>query len=471
MRDAKPYNKMTFRVILLLAGAILLSVLLVSTTINFRFGSFFTQYLAAEQEFRIDQLLEAVESVYDENNAWSADALRSLSASPYVRQFDLVLRDNQERILLSSSRDAGMQGMHRRMMGQMPGGRFQRNSLDYETEIHQLLVNGNVVGTLEIGYEGLFLPTERDIAFIDGINQSILISALIALFLTILTGYFLTKRMLAPLNKLSAASHEISRGRLDPAVTVDSQVLEWQELSAALSHLSASLKEQEQLRIRLTADISHELRTPLSVLQSHLEAFKDGVWEPTQERLDICRIEAERLTGLVEQLQQLASLEAAERPLNPEFINLDKELEQLCLSFRPSFENKKIQFNWHFDENTRIRADRKKIHQLVTNLLTNAMKYTDEGGSVALRMERVKEHAVIRVSDTGIGISESEQSHIFERFYRTDESRSRRSGGAGIGLSIVKAITEAHNGEINVTSTPNQGTVFEISLPLDVPNG
>jgi two-component system, OmpR family, sensor histidine kinase BaeS len=469
LKATKPYNKMAFRMILLLAGAILLSVLLVSTTINFRFGSFFTQYLAAEQEFRIDQLLEAVESVYDENDAWSSEALRSLSVSPYVRQFDLVLRDNQDRTLLISTRDAGMQGMHRRMMGRMPGGR-QRDSLDYETEIHQLLANGNVVGTLEIGYEGLFLPTERDIAFIDGINQSILISALIALFITILAGYFLTKKMLAPLNTLSAASHEISRGKLNPAVTVNSQVLEWQELSAALSHLSASLKEQQLLRTRLTADISHELRTPLSVLQSHLEAFKDGIWEPTQERLDICRIETERLTGLVDQLQQLSSLEAAERPLNPESISLDQELEQLCLSLRPSFENKGILFNWQLNENTRIRADRQKIHQMVTNLLTNAMKYTDADGSVTLHMEKTKEHAVIRVSDTGIGISVSDQSYIFERFYRVDESRSRRSGGAGIGLSLVKAITEAHNGEIKVTSIPNQGSIFEILLPLDGPH-
>ena len=466
MKPTRFYHRMAFRVILLLSGAILISVMLVSFTVNIRFSSFFSHYLAAEQEFQVEQLLEAVESVYEQNQSWTTQALYSLAASPYVRPFDLVLRNASGRILLTSLRDTATQGMHHQMMGRM---QMSQTSQTYNTHSYRLLDGDQFIGTLEIGYDGPFLPTERDLAFLNGINQSILLAALLALLLSSVTGYLLSKKMLSPLNKLAAASHEISQGKLDNSLSLHTKVVEWQELAAALTHLSKSLQEQELLRIRLTADVSHELRTPLSVLQSHLEAFQDGIWEPTPERLQTCLQETERLTDLVNQLQQLASLEATDQPLVIEPFLLNQELESLCESMQPAFTQKGIEFQWMTSSRLMMNGDRRKIHQLAANLLTNALKYTDEGGQVMLKVDQEENQAVIRVSDTGIGIAELDQPYIFDRFYRTDQSRSRRSGGSGIGLAIVKAFTEAHGGQVTVASRPEQGTIFSVFLPLHPP--
>lgn len=461
-------NRMTVRVMLLLAGAIVLSVMLVSLTLNVRFGRFFAGYLEAEQNYQVEQLLEAVEAIYHQNHAWTGSALRSLSASPYVTPFDLVLRDASGRVILTVLRDTGMMTMQHRMMGQMHGAMRMRPPVsgDYQTELFSLTHESRPIGTLEVGYDGPFLPSERDLLFLNSINQSILLAALAGLLITLLLGYLLSKRMMAPLNTLAAFSHDIGRGKLHPSIELDTRVTEWQELAAALSRLSSSLKEQEALRIRLTADVSHELRTPVAVLQSHLEAFQDGVWEATPERLAVCRQETERLTSLIQQLQQLASLEAVEAAINPVQFSLDEELKSLCLAMNPAFEQKNIRLEWQLSSPVTIEADREKVHQLASNLLTNALKYTDAGGRVTLQLDADDREASLLVTDTGIGIPEEDQPHIFERFYRADQSRSRRSGGAGIGLALVKALVEAHGGQISAASQLGEGAAFQVVLPL-----
>ncbi|MDW7670954.1 MAG: HAMP domain-containing sensor histidine kinase [Bacillota bacterium] len=467
MKPNNILNRMASRVLLLLAGAILLSVLLVSLTVNLRFNQFFTRYLIDQQSYQVEQLLETVETLYEQNGGWSLEALNSLAGSPYIRNFDLVLRDTSGRILLTTIRDTGIRGMHQRMMGRMQGIiRTPGASDSYRTSVYELNHDGRLVGMLEIGIDGPFSPTERDLSFLDGINQSIWMAAVLALALAGFAGWILSRRMLSPLNRLALAAHDISRGILNPSFTIDSQVTEWQELAAALAGLSASLQAQESLRIRLTSDISHELRTPLSVLQSHLEAFEDGIWEPTPARLSICRQETERLTQMVVQLQQLASLESADSPLHPESFNLTQELENLCQSMHPSFEQKNIQFQWNLTGSIQIMADKEKVHRMTTNLLTNAMKYTNAGGQVTLRLQRLDQGTEIIVSDTGMGIAAKDLPHIFERFYRTDESRTRRSGGAGIGLAIVKSFAEAHGGHVAVESRMGKGTTFRVWLPL-----
>jgi signal transduction histidine kinase len=226
------------------------------------------------------------------------------------------------------------------------------------------------------------------------------------------------------------------------------------------------LEQQERLRKRLTGDVAHELRTPLATLQSHLEAMVDGVWEPDKNRLISCLDETVRLSKLTFDLERLARYDSENMQLNKEKFDLTQLIRQTVLNFESSFmaNGAKLQY---LTESLEITADEDKISQVLVNLLANAQKFTGKGGEASISLTKKGDMAEILVSDTGQGIAKKDLPYIFERFYRADPSRSRITGGSGIGLTIVKAIVLAHKGTISVTSEQGKGTVFTVLLPIE----
>jgi signal transduction histidine kinase len=237
-------------------------------------------------------------------------------------------------------------------------------------------------------------------------------------------------------------------------------------LIESINRLGLGLEEQEELRKRLMSDIAHELRNPLTIIKSHLEAFEDGVWEPTGERIKLTVNEIDRLSAMISEIEKLTSIENAGKNTVFEPVDMSYEIERVASIFDPLYIAKSVELKREIAEDVVMAADAKKIRHAVENLLSNSLRYTDSGGKVTLSLKRSADEVRIEVSDTGIGISESDLPYIFERFYRTDKSRTRASGGLGIGLAITKAVVEAHGGTVTAESQEGSGSRFTISLPL-----
>jgi signal transduction histidine kinase len=210
--------------------------------------------------------------------------------------------------------------------------------------------------------------------------------------------------------------------------------------------------------------VAHELRTPLASLQSAVEAMLDGVWDANEEHLNSCREEVLRLSRLVDELGTLSRYDGA--PLSMDYVRFElRELVQrVSAGLEPSFRQKGVAFQIEGGE-VWLSADRGKLTQVLLNLLSNALKFTPEGGTITVSMNETEQTAAFTVSDTGDGIAPEDLPYIFERFYRADPSRSRATGGSGIGLSIVEAIVKAHGGTVSVSSVPGEGSTFTVTLP------
>lgn len=280
----------------------------------------------------------------------------------------------------------------------------------------------------------------------------------------------LARRISRPVTKTAYIAKEISEGNYNIRFEPGTRIKELDDLAEAINQLSDGLGKQESLRKRLTADVAHELRTPLTSLSSHLEAMMEGLWEPTYSRLSSCFEEVKRLGTLVADLEQLARMESENLVLKKSKV----DLLNLVQIVSDTMNGELVKRNLSFDlEGTpvMVEADKDRISQVVANLLSNAMKYTPEGGSVKVVVSETPNDGIIKVSDNGIGIPERELALVFERFYRSDKSRDRKTGGAGIGLAIVKSIVTAHGGNVVAESTLEKGSSFTVSLPKTINKG
>ena len=280
-------------------------------------------------------------------------------------------------------------------------------------------------------------------------------------------GYVLVKRALAPVDQITSSAERISSqnltGRLPVAKTGD----ELERLSVALNHMIERLDAAFQYSRRFVADASHELRTPLTVLKGELEDLvqKGSVSPEWREHLGSALEEVDRLINIVEGLFAISRLDAGEAAA--EWVKFD--LAQLVSATADQMsllaEDKKIKVTCEGTMGVWVEGDRARLKQVVVNLLDNAIKYTPEGGTVALTVSAQNGKAIFEVVDNGIGIPPQALPKVFERFFRVDTARSRQQGGAGLGLSIVKSICTAHHGNVEASSIPGQGSRFRVELP------
>lgn len=236
------------------------------------------------------------------------------------------------------------------------------------------------------------------------------------------------------------------------------------EVIQELSFLQSLAIKREELKKRLTSDLAHELRTPLTTLQTHLEALIDGVWQPTQERLNSCHEEIMRLIRLVGDLEKLSKIEDEAISLNKSKFNLTSLVKNIGVNFQGEVSQKSISLIIRGDEQI-IKADKDKISQVFVNLLSNSLKYTPAKGKILIDISGDGQYVYVIFNDSGIGIPEKDLGNVFNRLYRTETSRARATGGAGIGLTIAKAIVEAHRGSIDIVSQEGLGTEISLILP------
>jgi signal transduction histidine kinase len=241
-----------------------------------------------------------------------------------------------------------------------------------------------------------------------------------------------------------------------------------ERLSAALNRMIERLEESFLYVSRFTADASHELRTPLTILRGELEAAAEQpeIAPDLRETIGSALEETERLSHIVENLMAISRLDAGEARMERDILDLAELAASTTEQIRLLAVDKDVALQCESEERVAVEGDRARLKQVIVNLVDNAIKYTPAGGLVGVKVYASNGRAMLEVNDNGVGIPAEALPHIFERFYRVDKARSRQMGGAGLGLSIIKAIVTAHGGQVRVESVEGRGSRFLVELPV-----
>jgi two-component system, OmpR family, sensor histidine kinase BaeS len=326
-----------------------------------------------------------------------------------------------------------------------------------------ILVKGKRVGVLVVTPLGNQILTPEEQHLRHSLDRLHLLSAGISALGALLVALLVAETLARPLRRIRLAAERMEGGELDTRVDIPGT----NELAAvghALNRLAATLEHEEEVRRESVADLAHELRTPVSGLLSRVEAAQDGVLEDMQTNLEAMHVEAFRLSVLLDDLTRLAEAQRPGMLIEKHPLDLATIGEEQAQVFAPHFAERGIDFETALAP-ALVLGDAGRLSQIVSNLLENASRYTPSGGRVTLRVQAEEESAVLEVVDTGIGIAPLDLRHIFTRFWRGEKSRSRETGGAGIGLAIVAELVHAHDGRIDVESKLDQGSTFRVSLP------
>ncbi|MBN1265817.1 MAG: HAMP domain-containing protein [Anaerolineales bacterium] len=308
--------------------------------------------------------------------------------------------------------------------------------------------------------------THEEEIFREKINQAATWAAVGVCVLALIVSIILARAITRPVHEMTVAAEEITGGNMDQQVPVRTKD-ELGKLAQAFNRMSLQLDKANKAREQMTADIAHDLRTPLTVISGHLEGLIDGVLKPSPERFDLMFKETQQLQRMVQDLRTLSLTDAGELKLYKHPVEIREILERAVQAYTHQAEAKGVQLSMHYSEGIPpVQADPQRLAQVMDNLISNALRYTKEGGQIILGSSLKQDSVEITVSDTGKGIHPNNLPYVFERFYRSDTARFQRDGESGLGLAIVKGIVEEHGGTIRVDSEYGAGTVFTISLPL-----
>lgn len=297
----------------------------------------------------------------------------------------------------------------------------------------------------------------------------------VAMLLLVATGFvfgrFAESRQRAFWQSLIDAIRQMAKGNF--SVRVDAGMVNepranhpFRQLVHSINDMAQELAQVERMRQEFISNVSHEIQSPLTAILGFVEALKSGelTQEHRQHYLNIIETEGRRLSRLSDNLLKLTSLESGSHPFHPEPFRLDKQIRDVVLLLEPLWMKKDIQIELSL-QSTDVLADKDLLNQVWINLLTNAIKFTDTQGDLLISLEVRDKRLVVCFKDSGIGMTEEDQRRVFERFYKADKARQRSVSGSGLGLTIVKRITDMHQGEIEVDSRLGVGTTFTVRLP------
>ena len=299
-------------------------------------------------------------------------------------------------------------------------------------------------------------------------NEALMYAALAAMLAALALSFLFSRSVVEPVLAMSHATQRIADGRYDERVQLSGKD-ELAGLAMRFNQMAEKLDQVESMRRRLIGDVSHELRTPLTAIKGSMEGLMDGVLPANDETFQQIHAEADRLNRLVDDLQELSRVEARAYQLDFRSLDVSSLIQTVTKRLTPQAQAKRISLDFELTPDLPpVLADEDRAIQILTNLTGNALQYTPESGKVTISAKRIKDEIQFSIHDTGIGIPPEHLPHIFDRFYRVDKSRSRQSGGgSGIGLTIARALVEAHGGRIWVESQgEGTGSNFNFTLPV-----
>jgi len=467
-RTGKRQYSLQFKLTAAFLAFTLLLFALIGFSVNFLLEKQFENYVIDKISQRNSDIVASLEARYTEmGGQWDTAGLENIGVNALGDSLMIRVSDTDGTVLWDAmTHNSGMCAtMLQDLASNMQGHNAGFNG-GYQETTFPLTVGQSAAGSVTIGYYGPYYYTDNDINFLNSLNQLLLIGTVIAAAISFVLGAFMARWLSSPISRVIRTAGQISQGKYGDRIHEQSNTREIVELTRTINTLADTLAKQEILRKRLTADVAHELRTPTANLQSHIEAMIDGIWKMDTARLESCHEETVRISRLVSDLENLARFEADNLILKKETFDLAALIGKIKKSFESDIAGKNI----HVTEELSafcMNADEDKIEQVLVNLISNALKYTPEGGSVMIRTEETPLETIIAVRDSGIGISDEDLPYIFERFYRADKSRSRATGGSGIGLAIVKFLVEAHGGSVKVDSKLGAGSRFTVVIPKE----
>ena len=426
----------------------IISVLFIAIVSNIGINVFFSKYVKELRNKNDMNIVTYIEQLYNDNKGLDSQALMNILHYAFSEAATVRIKSMSNEILWESISNNSM----------MMEDADLQSQRDLVYKGYPLRFQDKQVGIIEIGRVQSIFAAPEDRKFVFTMNSVYAFAFMFSLIIAVFLSIQLARKFLQPIYQIKENAKLIEKAKYKQLSNVQTTTIELKDLSESINDLADKLGYQNDIRKRMTSDIAHELRTPLATLQSHIEAFMDGVWQPTQEKLSIIHDEIIRLTKLIKSLSELSILENEEVKLDTTKVELSTLVRNVAESFEPLFISKNIDFQKDIQENVELTGDSDRLNQIFINLLSNAYKYTMEKGWVNISLKEHKETILVIIEDNGIGIPQNNLPHIFERFYRSDVSRNRGTGGTGIGLTITKVFVEAHGGEISVESEVGKGT-------------
>lgn len=329
-----------------------------------------------------------------------------------------------------------------------------------------IIVEDVAVGSVRVWVYGSdTLLTQTDQQFRESSYRAMLLASALAIVLASCLGFLFARGLVGPINRVTKTARAIKEGDLSARTGMrgDDEIA---SLGETFDAMADSVERDRELERRLTTDVAHELRTPLMAIQSTVEAMVDGVLDADEERLETVNSEVQRLSRMVNALLKLSRIENRSNPMKHDVVNVGELIEGIVATHDAYVTDSGLTLKFEAAPDVLVRGDADMIRQATANLLSNAVRYTPEGGTITVRVKKGELMASIVVEDTGIGLTPEEAKMVFSRFWRAEAGRDRESGGLGIGLSIVKEIVSRHGGWVQVEGKRGEGARFTIHLPL-----
>lgn len=436
-------------------------IIIFSVVINFFVSNLFEGFVKKNIETQNTNIVKSMQEQFISGEGFNPDTTKAVGMS-YVHQGYIITLEDPDGNIVWDARECDMHecamviaDIEDRMSKHNLKGQFQ--TLRYE-----LYGFDGIIGYLNIETYNPYFYNESESEFMFSLNLFLLIVGALFLILSVIISTIIATALSTPILKAAGTAKKIAGGNLAVKIMEKQPTKELQELISSVNELSAALEKGEKWNKRLSSDIAHELRTPLTILQGTIEAMIDGISAPAKEKLESCHEEILRLGVLVDGLNTVSLLETNSLVLQKTYFNISELVCSVIDCFEDIATEKNIRIDLTGDK-IKVYADCDKMKQVLVNLLSNAVKYTDKG-YIKLSVAESADVCVITVQDTGIGISAADLPHIFERFYRSDITKNKACG-TGIGLTIAKAIVEAHNGEISSVSQQGAGSIFSVKIP------
>lgn len=480
--DSRPAMSYPSRMALAFALTSLMTVLVLVGVVSVVWGTVFSDYTRSNIVEIANSAAEKLATSYEENGNWTAGELRTVATSSLVSD-DLSMQVvNKKGVVVyddswpsasatadvresesPSSSSSGKKASH------SPVSSAPTDS-DSVANVEIITSSGEHVGQVKlwaIGSDALL--TKADSAFREKTFNAMALAAVVAVCISVAIGSLVSRMLTKPIHRITSTAKQIRDGDLSARTGLrgDDEI---DQLGETFDEMATSLEKDMKHEKRLTSDVAHELRTPLMAMLATVEAMQDGVYPTDDEHLETVASETRRLARLVQQMLDLSRMENSTAPLNLEPVDMVPFVRSIVNGQERLFADRDLRLR--FADETQghddvVEADPDMITQCVINLLSNAMRYTPEGGWVVVSVLSDRKHVDIAVSDTGIGIAKDDLSRIFGRFWRADASRAREAGGLGVGLAVTKQIVERHHGYISVESELGKGTTFTIHLPRE----
>ena len=435
----------------------------------------FLSYTRSNMERYASSVADTLADAYTAEKGWDADSVeRTVQAASISSDVGVQVIDD-DNVIIYDDTWARNTGNHTVEHGEAESGGSASSSVvpanaDAVVSHEVKLADGTVIGTVKLwafGSEALI--TKGDAAFRKSSYGAVATAGIVAVMLACIMGVLVSTKLAKPIKSITSTAAQIRSGDLTArtGITGDDEI---GQLGETFDDMATSLERDLKLEHRLTGDVAHELRTPLMAMLATVEAMQDGVLPADEEHLETVASEVRRLSRLVAAMLQLSRIENGTTPFKPEKTDVVGLVRSIVTSQEQLFADRGLRLR--MDVKTPRKElycdiDRDMIRQAVINLMSNALRYTPDGGWVVVSVEQDGRDAVIAVSDTGIGIAKEDLARVFSRFWRSDASRERESGGLGVGLSVTKEIIDRHHGYIAVESELNHGTKFTLHIPRD----